>query len=563
MGYLERRIDFLVTELQRGSIVFTTDVLETESGSQLERDLSVIRKMPDGTIDLSTCSPLVRSTARSLYLLKQVTTQDQADATRKKTKAASPDAISKAMKDYFQLLENFFIEATGSKPEKFARTMSFGEQVRKDAAKLAQRGQKAWETYTPKIMQFHSQHSSMLLGAGSSIGGLKNVMGGSSRFPDAAFNGLRKFALYTDTIFIPDPVLPWLEVERTEERFKYVSLLEACHDLLRLKPLVDAELPYPAVVIFPSWEKSLEVSDEETRDGISHLILDFFSHYLNATFEDESEIKDYVLGRGREAFRKAVDQYSLFLAPEAETILPFDEAVEQYKRSIRTWRSQEWIDIVEKVPVELLVLSGIFERLVPQFHVRDNSYALSAQPLFWLEPHFHYFRLCSEATNDELKDKGLLKPQTLSTLQSLLHPNLAWLGNVPIEDIARLRQENQNEELRRKLSSYLELLSNSELSDIDRVAAEVTRGIASLLVEHDKEAKRIDEDYRKKHATTIGISALTAGVAFYPWLAPLLGASALLAPIGKASMDFYNQLQERRTLARSLTGVLSAAKGKS
>ena len=75
----------------------------------------------------------------------------------------------------------------------------------------------------------------------------------------------------------------------------------------------------------------------------------------------------------------------------------------------------------------------------------------------------------------------------------------------------------------------------------------------------DKEAKRIDEEYDKKHVATIVGSTLTAGAAFYPWLAPLLGSAALLVPVGKAAIDFYNKFQDRQTLARSLTGTLSHA----
>jgi hypothetical protein len=560
MSYLQRRISSLVAELERGTLKLTEDVLNNETGIQLQKDLLAIRRLPDGEIDLSSCSPLVRSTARSLYLLKRATTEEEQKAGQNNLEIVSPEAISTAMKDYFQILEDFFIEATGTQPEKFAVKVSFSEQIRKNAEIITQRSQKAWETYVPKILKFHSEHTSLLLGAKRAIGGLKSVMGGASRFPESAFDGLRKFALYTDTIFIPDPILPWLEVERAEERFRRVHLLQACHDLLRIKPLVDANLPYPAVVVFPSWEKSLEASDEQTQDGISQLMLDFFSHYLNANFEDESEIIDYVTNSGRSLFREAVERHRLFFAPGAESILPFDEALGQYKLSISTWRSQEWINTAEEIPSELLVLNGIMERIVPQFHVRDNAYTLDAQPLFWLEPHFHYFRLCSEAGNDELREAGLLQSKTLSTVQSLLHPNLAWLGNVPIRDIARLREENQNEELRRRLSSYVEELSESQLEDLDRVAAEVTRGIASLLAEHDREAKRINEEYDKKHTATIGVSILTAGVAFYPWLAPLLSTSALLAPVGKATLDFYNKFRDRQTLSRSLTGVLSQAK---
>ncbi len=123
----------------------------------------------------------------------------------------------------------------------------------------------------------------------------------------------------------------------------------------------------------------------------------------------------------------------------------------------------------------------------------------------------------------------------------------------------KFRQENKNEDFRRHLSSYLDQLSEAQLEDIDRVAAEVTRGIASLFVQHNQEAKRIEEEYRRKHTHTLGFIMLTAGASMYPWIAPFLGLSAALAPMGKLAFDLYEEYYANRKLNRSLAGVLSQA----
>ena len=98
----------------------------------------------------------------------------------------------------------------------------------------------------------------MLIKSKDVIGGIKCVYGGSSRINQSTFDSYRKMALYSDTVFIPDPIIPWLEVERKEERFNLVYLLQSCYYLLKYKPLIDADLPYPAIIVFPSFEKSLE-----------------------------------------------------------------------------------------------------------------------------------------------------------------------------------------------------------------------------------------------------------------------------------------------------------------
>ena len=101
------------------------------------------------------------------------------------------------------------------------------------------------------------------------------VLGGSSSFKASQFNSVTQSLLYADTILIPDPVMPWIESDRKEERFRNIRMLEAVFGILHIKPLVDAEFRYPAVMVFPSWEKLLEHNDAQTQAGISTLIGDF------------------------------------------------------------------------------------------------------------------------------------------------------------------------------------------------------------------------------------------------------------------------------------------------
>jgi hypothetical protein len=562
MSYLQRRVSFLIEKFENDTLKLGEEFLQTENGKDLVEDLKKIKRLPDGTVDLSTCSDPVRSISKGVYLFNRMTDQEPANS-QVQTKSMSPDQISQSMKDYFRMLEEFFLNVTGTSVDKFADNETFGERVRRDARKIAKKSYSAYQEYIPKIGQFYNENSSNLLGASKTIGGIRCVLGGSSRFPEVAFDGLRKFALYSDTIFVPDPILPWIETNRDEEQFARVHLLEQLYNLLKLKPLIDAKLHYPAVVVFPSWEKSLEASDLETQDGISEIILKFFSFYLNANFYDESEIIEHISGSGKDKFRTAVDQHQLFWPPEAHAPIPFEQALLKYMEQMKIWRSEAWLKQFEKLPPELIVFNGISERLSPQFHINDNAQTLNAQPLFWLPQHFHYFQLLSQGNNSSLQKDGLLKAETYATLQSLLNPNLAWLGNIPINDLARLREDNCNEDFRKKLASYINELSAAKVNEIDNISAEVARAISAPLVEHEKKARQIAEQYEKKHFVTLGMSILTIGATICPWIAPYLGASLSVAPIAKYAVDVINRAMDQKKLARSFTGILSYAKSKS
>ncbi|MDZ4158619.1 MAG: hypothetical protein U1B80_02420, partial [Anaerolineaceae bacterium] len=120
------------------------------------------------------------------------------------------------------------------------------------------------------------------------------------------------------------------------------------------------------------------------------------------------------------------------------------------------------------------------------------------------------------------------------------------------------REEGCNEEFRGRLRVFVDELHGAALESVDGVASSVMRGIRSLLDEHGREARRIAEEYERKHIGTLAVSILTVGAAMYPWLGPWLGLT-VLTPLGKLTVDLINQLRAEKALARSFTGILSCA----
>ncbi|MBN8656427.1 MAG: hypothetical protein J0M11_11865 [Anaerolineae bacterium] len=558
MNYLQKRVLFLFEQIESGNFRILKEFAKSDNGKQLMNDLSKVKRLENGEIDLETCSPLVRLTAKTAFFVKQ-NQEEVSNGFQKLSSNNSIHTIKQITKAYFALLDNFFIEATGKSADRFDFEEYRQKVISGPNYKLSEKARKAFETYIPKILEFHQDNSSLLLNSSNEIGGLKCVLGGTSRFTNSSLLGVRKFALYADTIFIPDPILPFIEVERPEEKFPIIELMLACRTLLLLKPLVDADLSYPAIVVFPSWEKRLEAIDNDTQDGISQLTLDFFSYYLKARFEDESELVKYITGSGKDVFVEAVNNQHLFWPPEEDTPLSFHSGFEVYKKWLKIWRTKQWTEDALNLSPELLILNGIFERLVPQYHIRENAQNFSAQPLFSLSPNFHYFLLTSNATNSQLSNKGFLNQTDQSVLQSLLSPKIAWLGNVPMKDLAKLREDGCNEEFRKQLFIYTNELHNSTYRDLDKVANDVIRGVQSLLDKHDREARQIESDYFEKHLTTLGTSVLTLASSFIPSLDPLFGLAAL-APAGKLASDLWSQIKDETKLSKSLIGVLSQAK---
>jgi hypothetical protein len=459
----------------------------------------------------------------------------------------------------FSRLEEFFIRATGQSASEFATVDTFREMIRTRAADIAPRCEAAFDWLDTEVRSWVAEHGIKAFSAARQLGGMKLILGGSSRFLGSQLSSATTAAMYSDTVLIPDPVMPWLERYRTEERFQHVLVLQATHTLLHLKPLVDADLPYPAIVVFPSYEKLLEGHDQETQEGISRLVADVCAHHLGEPLSSLEEVRDYS-NRHPDRFCRTVDHSHLFVAPGGNAHAPLVDALELYKTEMQTWRSQEWNAQFQELPQHLQILNGISERFSPFYHFLENAKEFSGDPLICIEQHAHYFRLLSETWNARLEAMGVLQSKTKLLINSVGSRRLKWLGGIPMETVVALRVEKDNEVFRQRLSQAIDRLHGAQFQDLERVTAEVCHEIDSMVGDHDSELRRIRTKYARIHGETAVLAIGAAGAALIPALAPFLGSAVPFALAAKYGHDKVAELAEKRTLTRSLIGVLAAAR---
>lgn len=376
--------------------------------------------------------------------------------------------------EFFSILEEFFERATGKSPNDFATFDSFGEEIRGNATALSKKGPEAFRFAWEALPQFYKRERSAAFEEARQAAGLKFVLGGSSRFGKTHFDSVRKMLLYADTILIPDPVLAWMEAPRDDERFQHVLHIEAAFSLLHLKPIINAELPYPAVIVFPS------------------------------SNEHQNEIAAYSDSQ--------------------------------------------------------LVFQGIVERLIPQFHLLENAQEMGANPMLCIPGQWHYYTTCATAFEERLQKQGLLEAKTVANMRAINQPNLSWLGNIPMNDLVRLRAENQNEALRKKIGDLTNSLNESSLQDLNKVTNEVSKEISSLLCDHSKSIRdQAAESQTKYKIIALGACATLAAVV-WPFLAPFgipVSAAAVAGGYAKTKIE---ELSKKKQSARSLLGILAAAK---
>src|ERR1700733_3036088 len=145
------------------------------------------------------------------------------------------DAVQN-QRELFALLHEIFQKATGRTPKAFDPLYGFKAAVKSSLPSRAGRVESALSWGIPKLYELYGRQRTSLFAAAGTQGGLKVVLGGSSRFGATQLDAVRRLILYADTVLVPDPVFAWIETPRPEERFRHIQLLEAIFFLLRLKP---------------------------------------------------------------------------------------------------------------------------------------------------------------------------------------------------------------------------------------------------------------------------------------------------------------------------------------
>lgn len=461
--------------------------------------------------------------------------------------------------ELFEILAAFFKQATGFDPIDLEPIQFREDIIKGNESNIAANFKEAMNTHVPTLAQYYLNNKRTAYEQARLMSGLKLNLGGSSRFMTPQLDAVKKMILYSDTILIPDPILPWIESDRPEEKFRDVLLLENMFELLKLNTLVGEYPDQPPIVVFPSWEKTLEQQDKGTQEGIEGLIVSFISHFSNENFGSRDEVLEYAR-RNEGEFLRIVDDNQLFWAPETEAITNHKAGIAAYRESIKMWRSPDYIMRMESLSDGELIVNGIAERLLPIYHLLDNAETMDSQPLVCTAPHWHYYTRTALMLGKNLELHGLLSPKTTAIIKSLMDPNFNWLGNISFADLAVLRSNGENRDFRLRLNQYISHLGEASLEDIDRVALEVGSGIRSLIDEHQQEIQRIDSVYSKKYGISIAAGAISTAALFHPMLAPLIGIAGPLYQMGKFNYDMYQEGEARKKASKSLMGVLASAK---
>ncbi|WP_156924747.1 hypothetical protein [Pseudoxanthomonas sp. J35] len=477
----------------------------------------------------------------------------------------APIKLADAQVELFRHFSEVFVAVAGRPYHAFATIDDLATAVRKRARGSSATLARNYENACNGLAGFYQAHARTLWNYARELGGLKLVLGGQRQFGSSAFSGLRRMALYADTQLVADPVYPFFERD-LDLGAEHVELLRQLYQLLQLTPLVEAGLPVPPVLVFPSFEKGLEDLDVYTQVGIGDLVLQAVGAACDATFSELDELQAFVR-ENPERFVTDVMRAQLFLPPGVVPgeIMDPRVAVKRYLDEIAEYRRPESVRALAEAPLPRVLLTGIAERFAPQYHLLENASELSAQPMLTQRTHWHFFERASAASAVDLHRQDILSEGGLKALQALQHARLAWLGDIPMPVLVELLANQENLAFRRQLGEHTRALSLAGPAELDRVVREVCHAINAMAQSHDKTIGEIDAKYAPKYAATQWTGAAGIGLGFGAMLLPMLSAfgpapplAAGVAMLGKLGVDKLHENAERRRARSSLMGVLAA-----
>lgn len=471
----------------------------------------------------------------------------------------------KLQRQYFELLDQYFVAATGVSPDALGPEASIDE-IRDVMIQRLRHEPESFRreitSVSEQLVGFYKENTQLMLETAKFMGGTKLVLGGASGFGATHESSVRKMLLYCDCVLVPDPVSRFFEADRFDQAI-YLQIALHAYQLLKLRALVALDLPNPPLLVFPSIERALEENDPVTRASIEQLLVNVVNGNCGANLTSLEEVFDYAAKSG-EAFLAGAAAGKLLLAPGAEVSEGSDPRamIRTYLADLEGRRDPRYLAELRKVPEAVVGAQLLTERLARQFHLLDNANSFAAQPMVTAAAQWHYYELAAKASMDELVRESVMSRGAFSTLRSIQDPNLKWLGNIPADVIADLLQRGENRELRRRLEGFTKQLHSISPGDVEATTREVMFGINALINEHQQEIEEIQRRYGPKYKNAL-LMGLVSAATFLPVLTPLVGSlGPVLAGGGVAAGYVRDKLQElgdKRKARSSLLGVLAAA----
>jgi len=461
-------------------------------------------------------------------------------------------AIRRTQEEYFEVLEAFF----GDYYKKMSKTGKAAWEMAVEAVRVYDDSMAKVESdlLNDELNDLWERRTQQLRNEIRGVGGVKAVYRGAD-VPLGGINFAKRSALYMDMTMIEDPIsISLIHRETLNYRMLIAILVEYSLRMLEVMDLAVACEDVQPLVIVPPYPYWLQTERKHLRKQAIKYALNFWSDVLGRNFKSMKELKDFIFNQGTpERLLEHLKKPELFSDPDHE-IGPVETLKQfmQFEFNVASSGSygslgdpQLLADVffnstlgsLAEVSSQLFSCRPDVMRAEP---VTDTTYFW--RRLRWVFRHDSemYARMNRAVPGDYGSPQRPLRADAL-VLNVLMRDDFRWLGNVPVKDIVRLREDGELDNIRKIFSDGIRDMGGAELEELPTIARQVKDNWNRAVDKHKGDVRKLRIDAGLSAGTVLAgtIGVMTPQFSPAGWITAL-GTGARLGR-DLAKLAEYNQ----------------------
>ena len=552
---LQMSMELLCQKIDSGQLHVAPDLKES-----IWRQLSEVKKAPDGAFILESISPTIRALATGWTGIHY----------REETKKIC--SLQEIQAAYFTRLEDVFGDlykimvehkaSPGDYAKAFAKANHRKQKLLSNIGEFLEQNEAFWLNCA-EIAYLHVEE----------LNCLKTLFGGDL-MPAHNSNIASSCGLYVDTIILPEPFIQSkILLSRFNNEDKVYYFIKHGLNLLKYKDAVLSDTKYPIAVVLPNSSMLFANQYLENRFLEAKKNSIYFSKLLfGREFSEEAEIFDYVQTIKTESdLIDSIQEKDLLLLTEIND--PLEKQIAGLTSSYKD------LGLSAAASLGMKVYYNIAGRMRQANDIIGRARQFNAAPLIEAPTSWQYLQWSAQLSRNSYANAiDVLVPNVLSRIAV---NEISWLGNLPITTLVKARKSGFMEELRGMFKGEIAKFDEgSNTSDLENISIEVTKNINNALIEHQDMLKKIDRakactffiDGSKAVVNGIfNITSCLCGLPFShsPVEAALISGAApyVASQITKDMTDFNSVKKEltrlsegKKILANSALGLLCSLK---